>query len=181
MYRSYISIPGNRAVRVTYEDERLLDDEGKLCLNASAGNNTLKEGIDDNLVELNTTVKYKDDATKTVYGSNNTMSLKDINGQNFTVIGLARYNNTIVLETTFQQVERIIEGTMVTLCETNPNASIELNGPNDFSSDSDTTDEGSFNWDTDNKSSNLQGINNKLLSVLITFLLLAITYLVSLS
>lgn len=87
MYRSYISIPGNRAVRVTYEDERLLDDEGKLCLNASAGNNTLKEGIDDNLVELNTTVKYKDDATKTVYGSNNTMSLKDINGQNFTVIG----------------------------------------------------------------------------------------------
>lgn len=85
MYRSYISIPGNRAVRVTYEDERLLDDEGKLCLNTSAGNNTLKEGIDDNLVELNTTVKYKDDATKTVYGSNNTMSLKDINGQNFTV------------------------------------------------------------------------------------------------
>lgn len=89
-------------MRVTYEDERLLDDEGKLCLNASAGNNTLKEGIDDNLVELNTTVKYKDDATKTVYGSNNTMSLKDINGQNLTV-------------TTFQQVERIIEGTMVTL------------------------------------------------------------------
>lgn len=79
-------------MRVTYEDERLLDDEGKLCLNASAGNNTLKEGIDDNLVKLNTTVKYKDDATKTVYGSNNTMSLKDINGQNFTVIGLARYN-----------------------------------------------------------------------------------------
>ena len=176
MYRSYISIPGNRAVRVTYEDERLLDDEGKLCLNSSAGNNTLKEGIDDNLVELNTTVKYKDDATKTVYGSNNTLSLKDINGQNFTVIGLARYNTTIVLETTFQQVERIIEGTMVTLYKANPNASIELNGPNDFSSDSDTTDEGSFNLDTDNKSSNLQGINNKLLSVLITFLLLAITF-----
>ena len=45
MYRSYVSIPKKRAVRVTYERERLLDDNGNLCLDTSAGSQTLKEGI----------------------------------------------------------------------------------------------------------------------------------------
>ena len=56
MYRSYVSIPKERAVRVTYDRERLLNDKGNLCLDTSARSQTIKEGIDDNLVNLTSTV-----------------------------------------------------------------------------------------------------------------------------
>ena len=42
MYRSYVSIPKQRAVRVTYERERLLNDKGDLCLDTSAGSQTTR-------------------------------------------------------------------------------------------------------------------------------------------
>ena len=41
MYRSYVSISEQGAVRVTYERERLLDDKGNLCLDTSAGRQTM--------------------------------------------------------------------------------------------------------------------------------------------
>ena len=127
MYRSYVSIPKKRAVRVTYERERLLDDNGNLCLDTSAGSQTLKEGIDDNLVELTTTVKYKNGETKTLHGVDKTVSLEDIKDQDFEVVSLARYNLIIVTGTTCTKVETTIEGTMVIMYETNPNGSSKLN------------------------------------------------------
>ena len=127
MYRSYVSIPKKRAVRVTYERERLLDDNGNLCLDTSAGSQTLKEGIDDNLVELTTTVKYKNGETKTLHGVDKTVSLEDIKDQDFEVVSLARYNLIIVTGTTCTKVETTIEGTMVIMYETNPNSSNKLN------------------------------------------------------
>ena len=123
MYRSYVSIPKKRAVRVTLEKERLLDDSGNLCLNELAGSQTTKEGIDDNLVDLKTTVKYKNGETKTLHGVDKTLSLEDIKDQDFEVVTLASYNITIVTATTCTQVEKTVEGTMVTLYETNPNGS----------------------------------------------------------
>jgi len=45
-------------VRLSHNEEKLLDDQGELCLGELARNRTLEEGIDKNLVELNTTVKY---------------------------------------------------------------------------------------------------------------------------
>ena len=132
MYRIYVSIPEERAVRVTYERERLLDEEGNLCLGSSAGSQTLEEGIDDNLVHLNTTVKYKNGETKTLLGVDKTVSLKDIKDQDFKVICLASYNVAIVKGTTCTQVEKTIEGTMVTMYETNPNGSSQLNGNNNL-------------------------------------------------
>lgn len=113
-------------MRVTYESERLLDDEGKLCL-ASARSQTIKEEIDDNLVDLNTTVKYKNGETKTLHGVDNTLSLEDIKDQDFEVVSLARYNISIVPGTTCTKVEKTVKGTMVTLYETNPNGSSQLN------------------------------------------------------
>ena len=127
MYRSYVSISKKRAVRVTYERERLLDDNGNLCLDTSAGSQTLKEGIDDNLVELTTTVKYKNGETKTLHGVDKTVSLEDIKDQDFEVVSLARYNLIIVTGTTCTKVETTIEGTMVIMYETNPNGSNKLN------------------------------------------------------
>ncbi|PFX19061.1 hypothetical protein AWC38_SpisGene16546 [Stylophora pistillata] len=116
-----------RAVRVIYESERLLDNEGKLCLKITAGNQTMKERIDDNLVYLNTTVKCKNRETKTLHGVNNTLSLEDVKDQEVRVTSLAKYNITIVTGTTCTHVEKTVEGTMVTLYETNPNGSSQLN------------------------------------------------------
>ena len=130
MYRIYVSIPEERAIRVTYERQRLLDEEGNLCLGSSAGNQTIEEGIDDNLVHLNTTVKYKNGETKTLLGVDKTVSLEDIKDQDFKVICLASYNVAIVKGTTCTQVEKTIEGTMVTMYETNPNGSSQLNRNN---------------------------------------------------
>ena len=96
MYRRYVSIPEKRAVRVTYEEKKLLDDNGNLCLGQSSLQRSLREGIERNLVELNTTVKNKKTGQTRTY-SNNTVvntdiSLDDMNGQDIVVISRARYN-----------------------------------------------------------------------------------------
>ena len=57
LYRCYVAIPKDRSVRLSRDEEKLLDDQGEsVCLGEYAGNRTLEEGIDENLVELNTTV-----------------------------------------------------------------------------------------------------------------------------
>ena len=57
--------------------------------------------------------------TKTYYGD--TISLGDIAEQDFEVTTRARYNTTIINGTSCTQVEKIVQGTMVTMYETNPN------------------------------------------------------------
>ena len=99
MYRSYVSIPGER--------ERLLDDKGNLCLDTSAGSQTMKEGIKDNLVDLRTTMKYRNGETKTLYELTTQCPLKtseDTKDQGFEVASLARYNTSIVTGTTCKEV-----------------------------------------------------------------------------
>ena len=120
LYWSYVSIPENRAVRISYEEEKLLDDEGKLCLRESNKSQTLN-GTHDNSVELNTTVKYKNGTILKLYGVNNTV-LGDIKGQNFTVTSRAQYNTSILPETNCTQVEMAVMGTMIVMYQTNPNA-----------------------------------------------------------
>lgn len=122
MYRNYVSIPKNRALRLSYEEEKLMDARGNLCLGELAKNQTLREGIDDKLVELNTTVAYKKTGkTVKLYGIKNTVSLEDVKGEDFEVTSRARYNDSIVEGTNCSQVEKRIEGTMVEMYETNPN------------------------------------------------------------
>ena len=130
MYGSYVTIPEKRAVRVTKEVQRLLDEEGKNCFGESSEDQslTLREGIEKNLVELNTVVKYKSSGKTQAY-FNDTVSLQDINEEGFEVTSRARYNTTIVEGTSCKQVERKVEGTMITMYETNPNkaSSIYIN------------------------------------------------------
>ncbi|PFX19059.1 hypothetical protein AWC38_SpisGene16544 [Stylophora pistillata] len=109
MYRSYVSIRKKRAVRVTFERERLLDDWENLYLNELAGSQAMKKGIDDNLVDLKTPVKYKNGETKTLHGVDKTLSLEDIEDQDFEVVTLASYNITIVTATTCTQVEKTVK------------------------------------------------------------------------
>ena len=125
MYRSYVSIPKDRAVRLSYEEEKLLDDEGRLCLGSSE--QTLRDGIDRELVDLSTTVKYSNGKTIQRYGIDNTVSLDDIQDEEFEVITRARYKTAIVAGTTCTQVQKTVKGTMVTMYKTNPNGSSQLN------------------------------------------------------
>ena len=106
MYRRYVSIPEKRAVRVTYEEEKLLDINGNLCLGQSPLQRSLRKGIEKNLVELNTTVKNKKTGHTRTYSNSTDISLDDINGQDFVVISRARYNTTIVEGTACTQVEK---------------------------------------------------------------------------
>ncbi|CAH3191833.1 unnamed protein product, partial [Porites evermanni] len=106
MYGSYVTIPEKRAVRITYghEEQTLLNDGGDKCLSEDSKTSTLREGIGENLVELTTTVKYKNG--KTLIYNNSTISLEDIKEEDFEVITRARYNTTIVAGTSCTQVEK---------------------------------------------------------------------------
>ena len=77
-YGRYMSIPEERAVRLSSERLSLLDANGNLCLGNSSIPRTLKEGIGKNLFELNTTVIYKTDPEKVIrlYGTENTFHWK---------------------------------------------------------------------------------------------------------
>ena len=124
VYEKYVSIPEERAVRISSERVSLLDANGNLCLGYSSIPRTLKDGLEKNLVELKTTVIYKKNPEKVhitiLYGVNNTISLEDIKEKNFTVTILARYNVTVLRDTDCTQVEKQINGTMIEMYETNP-------------------------------------------------------------
>ena len=124
VYKNYVSIPEERAVRISSERVSLLDANGNLCLGYSSIPRTLKDGLEKNLVELKTTVVYKTNPEKVyitiLYGVNNTISLEDIKEKNFTVTILTRYNVTVLRDTDCTQVEKQINGTMIEMYETNP-------------------------------------------------------------
>ena len=124
VYKNYVSIPEERAVRISSERVSLLDANGNLCLGYSSIPRTLKDGLEKNLVELKTTVIYKTNPEKVhitiLYGVNNTISLKDIKEKNFTVTILTRYNITVLRDSDCTQVEKQINGTMIEMYETNP-------------------------------------------------------------
>ena len=124
VYEKYVSIPEERAVRISSERVSLLDANGNLCLGYSSIPRTLKDGLEKNLVELKTTVIYKTNPEKVhitiLYDVNNTISLEDIKEKNFTVTILTRYNVTVLRDTDCTQVEKQINGTMIEMYETNP-------------------------------------------------------------
>ena len=123
VYGSYVSIPEKRAVRLTSERVSLLDSNGRLCLAQSSRRRSLREGIENSLIEVRTTVKYqgslKDD--KTFTGIKNTAPLKDVKDKTFTVTSRARYRIPVVENTQCTQVEKQVSGTMIQLYEYNPN------------------------------------------------------------
>ena len=119
----YVSIPEKRAVRLSSERVSLLDSNGHLRLENSSKPQTLKDGIEKNLFELNTTVIYKTNPDNVIrlYGVDNTVSLEDVKDKNFTVTTRARYNVTVVENANCTQQENQVNGTMIQLYEFNPN------------------------------------------------------------
>ena len=90
------------------------------CLSSSTTKETLIEGIDQKRTSLTTTITYKESGkTNTIHGDE--VSLGDINEQDFEIKTVAQYNIAIVKGTSCSRVENTVEGTMITLYETNPN------------------------------------------------------------
>ena len=122
----YVSIPKERAVRISSERVSLLNSDGNLCVKNSSVPRSLNDGIEKNLLELKTTVIYKTNPEKAtrLYGVNDIVSLEDIKGKTFTVAIRARYTVTVVKDTDVTdctQVEKQVNGTMIDLYEFNSN------------------------------------------------------------
>ena len=125
VYKNYVSIPEERAVRISSERVSLLNSDGNLCLSENSSvPRSFKDGIEKNLVELKATVIYKTNPEKVtiLYGVNDTVSLDDIKDKTFTVTIRTRYNVTVVRDTDCTQLEKQVNGTMIDLYEFNPNA-----------------------------------------------------------
>lgn len=126
MFRSgFFRIPEERAVRITFEEERLLYANGTSCLGNETANFTLRGVIDKEVIDNITIVKYESTGENKTY-QGDTVSLEDIENQDFEVRSLARYNTFILNGTSCTKVEKIVRGTMVLMYETHPNAAIIL-------------------------------------------------------
>ena len=121
VHGSYMSIPENRAVRLSYERLSLLDSNGSLCLGFSSQPRTLIKGIKSSIIDVKTTVKYQGEHERTFSGVGKTVPLKDIKGKTFTVTTLVRYRIAVVENTQCTQVKKEVSGTMVQLYKYNPN------------------------------------------------------------
>ena len=123
VHGSYVSIPENRAVRLSSERVSLLDSNGTLCLEQSSQELTLKEGIENNITEVIAAVKYENSLNYkwTFSGVNNTVPLNEVKDKTFRVISLARYGIPVVDNTQCTQVVKEVNGTMIQLYEFNPN------------------------------------------------------------
>ena len=101
MYRrDFARIPDERAIRVTYEEERLLNASGDSCLGQSLSKTyTFREEIDDNLTDTKTTVKYERTGENKTFHNEDTFVLNDIHpgggggegGGGPAIYGLYRY------------------------------------------------------------------------------------------
>ena len=117
MYRIFMSIPEKRAIRVTYENEELLDSNGTLCLGTNSTNRPLVKGV--HPVSSKTTIfYYKEEGTYAV--NVDTVFLKDVDGQAFKARSRISYDTVIVRGTNCTQVDSSVRATMISMYETNP-------------------------------------------------------------
>ena len=123
LYRYYIAFRQDKAARISYEEEKLLDDGGTLCLGEAPAKKTLQQGIDGNLIRLTYTTQIDGGISLTFPTRiDGKFDIQDNKTKTFELTVRAKYNISIVAGTTCKQVEMTVHGTMATLYETNPNA-----------------------------------------------------------
>ena len=120
LYRYYIAFPKNKAARISYEEQELLDAGGDLCLGKASENKTLQQGIDGSLTNFIYTDRREDGGFSMT--STNIDGEFDIQDKTkiFKLTILAKYNVPIVVGTTCYQVQMTVHGTMVSTEQTNP-------------------------------------------------------------
>lgn len=114
LYRYYIAFRKDRAARISYEDEKLLDDEGNLCLGESAEMQMLEEGIDDDLVKFTYSLSIDNGWAMTWPTKiDKTISLQDENSEYFAVTTRARYYVPLAAGTNCTQIETTVKAALV--------------------------------------------------------------------
>lgn len=120
LYRYYIAFPKNKAARISYEVQELLDAGGDLCLGKASENKTLQQGIDGNLTNFIYTDRREDGGfSMTSTNIDGEFDIQD-NTKIFKLTILAKYDVPIVVGTTCYQVQMTVHGTMVSTEQTNP-------------------------------------------------------------
>ena len=119
LYRYYIAFPKNKAARISYEEQELLDAGGDLCLGKASENKTLQQGIDGSLTNFIYTDRREDGGFSMT--STNIDGEFDIQDKTkiFKLTILAKYNVPIVVGTTCYHVQMTVHGTMVSMEQTN--------------------------------------------------------------
>ena len=114
LYRCYVALREDRAARISKEEEKLLDDEGNLCLGESSEKKTLEKGIDENLVQYTDTLQFNNGRRTTfAIKPDQTVDLQDPDTKKFVVTIRAQYSSPIVAGTTCTQIESTVEATML--------------------------------------------------------------------
>ncbi|XP_020618891.1 uncharacterized protein LOC110056718 [Orbicella faveolata] len=122
LYRYYIAFRKDKAARISYEEEKLLDAGGSLCQGETPVEKTLQQGIDGNLIKFIYTFRQNGGFLMTFPTKiDGKFDIQDNKTQTFELTVLASYNISIVAGTTCKQVGMTVHGTMVTLYQTNPN------------------------------------------------------------
>ncbi|XP_031574867.1 uncharacterized protein LOC116308553 [Actinia tenebrosa] len=121
IHRSTVEIPDERAIRVNFTKEIMLDSNGTICLNS-----TKSYTIAPNKSVVLTSVRYSNirgGLSTEYFGDNRTVTI-DMNTLNQTVEITTRvlYRGTIVANTSCTQVMSVMNGTIVRMYATNPNA-----------------------------------------------------------
>ena len=120
LYRYYIAFPKNKAARISYEEEKLLNAGGDLCLGEESEKKTLQQGIDRNLNTFFVSGVLDGGFSMTSTEIDGKFDLQGNKTFEFTV--LAKYDTPIVAGTYCNQVQMTVHGIMVSMNQTNPNA-----------------------------------------------------------
>ena len=120
LYRYYIAFPKNKAARISYEEQELLDAGGDLCLGKASENKTLQQGIDGSLTNFIYTDRREDGGfSMTSTNIDGEFDIQDNKTKTFELTVLARYDIPIVVGTNCNQVQMTVHGTMVSMEQTN--------------------------------------------------------------
>ena len=122
LYRYYIDFRNDKAARISYEEEKLLDDGGTLCLGEAPEKKTLQQGIDGNLIKYMLTATLDGGIVMRFNTKlDEKFDIQDDKTKTFELTVVASYNISIVAGTTCTKVEMTVKGTLVTMYQTNPN------------------------------------------------------------
>lgn len=122
MPNTVVQIPEERALRVSYIAESIRDINGTLCLGYSSKNYTISPGVNVSSVQTSLSVYSVPSWTRNNGKLTNFTLDRDLLNKDIKVRTVVVYDGSLIANTTCRQVESEMEGTMVRMYETNPDA-----------------------------------------------------------
>lgn len=122
LYRGEVTIPEERAIRVNFTEEKMLDSNGSVCLGPNDKRNVIPDYYK-RIVLVITEVRYGGSDGKSInyFGDNRTLSLHQAElDQSVQVYTVVKYNGSIIENTNCTQMTSVMNGTVIRLYATNP-------------------------------------------------------------